>query len=47
MTKKSFNEKRYEKELWGDQSPFREDEPNHENNVIPIRRFGGPSAVAA
>lgn len=48
MTKKSFNEKKYEKELWGDHSPFQKDEPIHEeNNVTPIRRqFSGTPKAA-
>ena len=48
MTKKSFNEKRYEKELWGDHSPFRKDETIHEeSNVTPIRRqFSGTPKAA-
>jgi hypothetical protein len=47
MTKKSFNEKRYEKELWGEQSPFRKDEPmSTPDNVTPIRRqFSGGAAA--
>ncbi len=46
MTKKSFNEKRYEKELWGDQSPFRKEEsPDEIPNITPIRRqFSGTAA---
>ncbi|AWN03414.1 DNA helicase [Microbacterium phage Count] len=46
MTKKSFNEKRYEKELWGSNSPFRKDEtPN--DNVTPMpSRFSGTPKVA-
>lgn len=47
MTKKSFNEKRYEKELWGDRSPFGKDEPVNESNVTPIRRqFSGTPKAA-
>lgn len=47
MTKKSFNEKRYEKELWGDHSPFKKEESiNEEPNVTPIRRhFSGAAAA--
>lgn len=46
MTKKSFNEKRYEKELWGDHSPFRKEEsPDEIPNITPIRRqFSGAAA---
>jgi hypothetical protein len=47
MTKKSFNEKRYEKELWGDQSPFRKDEPDDSDNVAPIRRHFNGTGIAA
>ena len=48
MTKKSFNEKKYEKELWGDHSPFRKDETIHEeSNITPIRRqFSGTPKAA-
>ena len=47
MTKKSFNEKRYEKELWGDHSPFTQEEVPHENNITPIRRSFSGTAKAA
>jgi hypothetical protein len=48
MTKKSFNEKRYEKEIWGAQSPFGKDNEHHElSNVTPIRRvFSGTPKAA-
>jgi hypothetical protein len=46
MTKKTFNERTYEKEMFGDKSPFRKEEPKNDN-VIPIRRFTGNESVAA
>src|SRR5690606_39226784 len=46
MTKKTFNEKRYEKEIWGNKSPFRKDESIDETNVTPMpSRFSGKAAA--
>ena len=46
MTKKTFNEKRYEKELWGNNSPFRKDEIPNDNVTSMPRRFSGTAKAA-
>lgn len=46
MTKKTFNEKRYEKELWGNKSPFRKDESIYETDSSHTpSRFSGRAAA--
>jgi hypothetical protein len=48
MTKKNFNEKSYEKELYGDNSPFRKEETpitTNEPIAFPQRRFSGQVAA--
>jgi len=44
MTKKAFNEKVYEKEIWGNDSPFKKEESD-DKQPIPIRRFSGAQAA--
>lgn len=44
MTKKSFNEKSYEKELWGNVSPFKKDESDNEPPTV--TRFNGSGLAA-
>lgn len=44
MVKKNFNEKQYEKELWGDQTPFEKGLNKDEEKIIPLRRFSGAAA---
>src|SRR5690606_11744454 len=47
MTKKSFNEKTYEREIWGKNSPFRKEESVNESNVISVpQRFSGTPKAA-